>query len=64
MVTLQTLSGIFNRNVLEVVGLSTDTKPTGQVENNEIANGSYFYEMDTKKMFMYDKEHNQWLEQG
>lgn len=39
-------------------GLSTDTKPTSNVEN-----GATFYEMDTKAMYMYDKEHTTWLKQ-
>lgn len=41
-----------------IYGLSTDTKPTEKVEN-----GTYFYEMDTKKVFMFDEENQQWLEQ-
>jgi len=42
----------------EYVGLSTDTKPT-----EDIPNGSTFVEMDTKKLFAYDAEGSQWLEQ-
>lgn len=41
------------------VGLSTDTKPTEDVNN-----GSRFYEMDTGKNYMYDAEGQQWLEQS
>ena len=41
------------------VGLSTDTKPTEDVNN-----GSRFYEMDTGASFMYDEEGQQWLEQS
>lgn len=41
----------------ECVGLSTDTKP------NNLTNGAIFYEMDTKKTYMYDEENHRWLEQ-
>lgn len=39
-------------------GKSTDTKPTEGVNNAEC-----FYEMDTKKIFMFDKDTTTWLEQ-
>ena len=38
-------------------GLSTDTKPTGA------PNASTFYEMDTKKLYMFDAQNGVWLEQ-
>ena len=38
------------------VGLETDTKPT------KAANGSIFYEMDTKKFYMFDAEGSEWHE--
>lgn len=41
----------------EFFGLSTDEKPTN------CANASTFYEMDTKKLFLFDKQNKQWLEQ-
>ena len=48
------------------LGLSTDTKPTqrpnvssGKME--AIRNGSTFYTMDTKKLYMFDQEHSTWL---
>ena len=37
--------------------LSTDTKPT------DVGNASILYEMDTKKMFMFDAQNGVWLEQ-
>ena len=40
----------------EYIGLSTDTKP----EN--IANGSIFLEIDTKKVFIFDEENLIWRE--
>ena len=45
-------------NMLDFIGLSTDTKPTG------CANGSVYYEMDTSKIYLFDKANNQWLEIG
>lgn len=46
-------------------GLSTDTKPTvtyhyGGAEM-PIANASSFMEIDTKKLFFYDEEHETWV---
>lgn len=41
---------------VELVGLSTDTKPTNE------RNGSLFLEMDTGKVFVYDEANTQWLE--
>lgn len=41
----------------DFVGLSTDTKPT------DVENASTFYEMDTKTVFLYDEENEQWLAQ-
>ena len=38
-------------------GLSTDTKPT------DVGNASSFYEMDTKKLSMFDAQNGVWLEQ-
>lgn len=40
----------------EFIGLSTDEKPT------DVNNASMFYEMDTKKMFMFDEENTVWHE--
>lgn len=46
---------------LEFRGLSTDTKPT-QLDNNDIANGSTFIEIDTGKIYLYDLENELWKE--
>lgn len=40
----------------ELAGLSTDQKPTN------VCNASIFYEMDTKKMFVFDAENHVWHE--
>lgn len=41
----------------EYVGLSTDQKPM------DAPNASSFYEMDTKKMFLFSEEDSTWYEQ-
>lgn len=46
-----------NNEVLEIRGLSTDTKPT-----EGVINGSIFIEMDTSKVYFYDLENEQWVE--
>ena len=42
----------------EYYGKSSDTKPVDGVNNADI-----FYEMDTKKVFLFDEEKKTWLEQ-
>lgn len=44
---------------LEFRGLSTDTKPV-KLDNETIANGSVFIEMDTQKVFFFDAENEEW----
>ena len=46
------------RKVVTAYGKSTDAKPTGGY-----LNGDRFYEMDTKKVFMFDEDTHTWLEQ-
>ena len=46
-----------NSSILEIIGLSTDTKPT-----DNISNGSIFIEMDTSKIYFYDLQNKQWRE--
>lgn len=41
----------------DFIGLSTDTKPT------DVCNASIFYEMDTKKVFLFDEQNGIWREQ-
>ena len=48
---------IIGRSAKDYVCLSTDTKPSG-----DIANGSFCIEMDTKKVYVYDKDNEQWRE--
>ena len=63
MVTLNNLREFgSNRSVLDIVGLSTDTKPTDAVEGIAITNGSTFTEIDTSNIYMFDEETHTWFE--
>lgn len=48
--------------ILELRGLSTDTKPTDEVNNTKIDNGSIYIEIDTGKVYMFDLENTEWKE--
>ena len=48
--------------ILELRGLSTDEKPTDEVNNTKIDNGSIFIEIDTGKVYMFDLENTEWKE--
>ena len=62
----------YNTNILEIDGLSTDTKPITtfieygvdgrEIGRTNIENGSTFTEIDTGKLFMYDAENVTWYE--
>ena len=58
MVTITRTGGQTEDRGSELKGLSTDKKPI-----KDIPNGSSFYEMDTKKVYMFDEQNNKWLEQ-
>lgn len=45
----------------DFTGLSTDDKPVEAHENMPIANGSSFFEIDTKKIKFYDEGGKSWL---
>lgn len=47
----------------EFYGLSTDVKPTYIEGVCNVTNGSIFLEIDTKKIFVFDEEHQIWVEQ-
>lgn len=47
----------YSEKTIELRGLSTDTKP---IEN--IGNGSFFFEIDTSKAFVFNEEEKEWLE--
>lgn len=62
----------YNVNVMELDGLSTDTKPNGiyieygsdgrEIVRMAIPNGSVFTEVDTGKTYMYDATGGDWSE--
>lgn len=47
--------------LVELRGLSTDTKPT-TIENGIVENGSSFLEINTGKLYMYDLAGQEWDE--
>lgn len=58
--TMSKYGASINRPLSEIVGLSTDVKPTDKVEGVPIQNGSIFIEMDTNKKYCFDIESRQW----
>lgn len=58
--TMSKYGASINRPLSEIVGLSTDVKPTDKVEGVPIQNGSTFFEMDTNKKYRFDIESKQW----
>ena len=57
MVTMYSKKGM----IVELRGLSTDTKPT-KLGNNDIENGSVFIEIDTGSIYMFDGQSKTWKE--
>lgn len=49
-----------NKVKVEIEGLSTETKPT-QIEGKPLWNGSTFFELDTRKVFFWSMEREEWL---
>lgn len=47
-----------NNLIDEYDGLKDDTKPTDGVRN-----GSVFVEMDTGKIYLFDEQNGEWIEQ-
>ena len=46
---------------IEAAGLSTDTKPTGNIDGRPIINGSTFIEMDTGEVYWFDEAAGEWI---
>ena len=57
MITLYRPSGYDSPRATSFAGLSVDDKPL------DVENGSSFKEIDTGRVFRYDKENNLWIEQ-
>lgn len=64
MVTLQKASGLINRNILEIIGLSTDVKPIDYINSTYITNGSKFEEIDTGIVYKYDAGNKKWVKKA
>lgn len=60
--TLRKYGAKYNTTFCQFCGLSTDTKPTISFDGVYIANGSEFVEIDTDTKYLYDAEHQQWIE--
>lgn len=56
------LKGEKTASIVELRGLSTDTKPTTISEDEVIENGSIFIEIDTGKVYLFDLENQEWKE--
>lgn len=58
MITIYRKEGAtYDKQEVELRGLSTDEKPT-----EDVSNGTIFIEMDTGKIYMYDLENEEWKE--
>lgn len=57
MITIKQNGSIHSIAPAEYFGLSTDEKP------KNCNNASVFYEMDTKKIYMFDEQNKVWIEQ-
>lgn len=62
MITLNGYGRVSNRLVCSIYGLSSDIKPMDKIEGIPIENGSVFLEMDSGKVFIFDKENKKWYE--
>ncbi len=56
MITLYRPAGYDNPRAPEFIGRSIDTKPTN------VENGASYIELDTGRVYRYDKENNLWIE--
>lgn len=60
MVTLKKIGSQYNYEILEIVGSSSDEKPTDMIENKVVTNGSKFTETDTGIEYIFDAESKVW----
>ena len=56
MITLYRPAGYDNPRASEFTGRSIDTKPSN------VENGASYIELDTGRVYRYDKENNRWIE--
>lgn len=60
MITLNTYMDAPSHAKMELVAKSTDSKPIKTFDGRAIGNGSTLYEMDTKKIYIYDEDEHKW----
>ena len=60
MVMLKKIGSQYNYEILEIVGSSSDEKPTDMIENKVVTNGSKFTETDTGIEYIFDAESKVW----
>ena len=60
MVTYSSPIATSSKTQYDFEGLSTDTKPTA-TDFPDMGNGSSFLEMDTKVLFFYDENSDNWV---
>ena len=48
------------KTYVELRGPSTETKPT-TIEDKGVRNGSVFIETDTKEVFLFDEDSQEWM---
>ena len=61
MITVINFVGTPEGGRFELVGKSTDTKPTQKFSGMYVDNGSTFYEMDTQKVKSFDLDTHTWI---
>lgn len=54
----------FHMGPIDLVGLSTDTKPTDIVDGKPVKNGSTFIEMDTGHVYWFNADAGSWIRNG
>lgn len=62
MVSVTRYNGKVVTGLLEIVGLSSDNKPTKTIGDYYIMNGSTFLEMDTSRVYIYSETDLSWYE--
>ena len=63
MITLNVTNNKNNATVRSFLGLSRDTKPIKRFKDKAIPNGSFFYEIDTARNYMYSADNETWYYQ-
>lgn len=62
MVTINKIGNSYNKTLIRMDCLSTDTKPIGEIDGIVLYNGSMIRELDTGKKYLYDEAAKEWHE--